>query len=359
MHASRAASPRTIDDFTRIKGIGPIVNDRLHRAGIRTFAQLATLSSKDIACLIPNMSAKQILNESWSQQARELASSKAASKTLENEPDISASRQHYENFTLEFLLSEKNKIRRLQIVHIQSGDVDTWTKWDAERLIDFLARHTSVRLPYAKGVVLATPKSRSTFKSSKSTGHPVEVVTKSDSLQPIGKSEEKIDSSPSVKIVESTAPIFAPVGHLPLGRVPQQEPSPAVSAGTINKIRLLEWKTFLSNTKQILHSLRHDQCFDVNLTLDLANVSLPDTSQLDFNVSLYARKLGDGSRRLIGETQKIVPYAKVVDLTVGNASLSQGLYRLECLVMLVPSDTSLSTKPDINTSFQGGLFQVY
>jgi len=358
-HAARNVSSRVADDFTRIDGIGPITMKRLHSSRIYTFAQLAALSAEGITSLIPSLSTKQILNQSWIQQARELASSKAASKTLENEPSISASRQHYENFTLEFLLSEKNKVRRLQIVHIQSGDVDTLTKWDAERLIDFLARHTSVRLPYAKSIVLTTQKVHPPLKPSTSSEQPSEVATKTVSIAPIGRTEENIDLSPSLEFIESTVPVLAPADQLPSGGVPQQVSSPAVSASTISKIRLLEWKIFLSSTKQILHNLHHDQCFDVNLTLDLANASLPSTSQLDFNVSIYAKKLGDGPRRLIGETQKTMPYAEVVDLTVGNASLPQGLYRLEAFVTLVPTDASLSTKPDINIPVQGGLLQLY
>jgi hypothetical protein len=350
MDVSRGASPRVADDFTCIDGIGPVTQKRLHSAGLRTFAQLAALSAEGIASLIPNLSKKQITNQHWIEQA----SSKAGAKARETEPVISASRQHYENFTLEFLLTEKNKIRRLQIVHIQSGDVDTLTKWDAERLMDFLARHAGVRLPYSKAVSLAAPKP--TSRPSKAAEQHSEIIAGTASIPPGGKSEEKIDLTPSRGIAEPTSPISL---RDPAEEVPQPLPSPAVSASPINKIGLLEWKTFLISTQQPVHNLPHDQCFGVNLTLDLAHASLPDGGLLDFNVSLYAKKLGDGTRRLIGETQKTVPSAKVVDLTVGNASLPQGLYRLEAHLTLVPADASLSTGSDINASFPGGLLQVY
>lgn len=357
--AVRDTSSRAADDFTRIDGIGPITMKRLHGAGIRTFAQLAALSAEGLASLITNSSAKQITKQSWIQQAREQASSKLSIKTHEREPVLPLSRQHYENFTIEFLLDEKNKVRRLQIVHIQSGDVDTWTKWDAERLIDFLARHTGARLPYTKGIVLAPPKPKPTLKPSMVTKQASAVATATGSIPAADKAEEKIDSTSSLVIAESTSPALAPTVPPPEGEAFKPVPASIVPASTINRIRLLEWKTLLSSTKQILHNLSHDQCFDVNLSLDLTNASLPDTSQLEVIASLHAKKLGDGTRQVIGETRNTVPYASLVNLTIEQAALPQGLYRLEAFLTLVPNDSSLPTGSGINASFQGGLFQVY
>jgi len=358
-HTARDASSRVVEDFTRINGIGPITMKHLHRAGIHTFGELAALSAEGIASLMPNLSAKQVTRQCWIQRARELASSKAGPKALEEGPVISASRQHYENFTLEFLLSEKNKIRRLQIIHIQSGDVDTWPKWDARRLIDFLARHTGTHLPEAGSVVFAAVKPKPTFKPSTAIEQPFEVTTGAGFIPSVDKPGEKIDSAPSVEITESTSPILAPSDSSPSEKVSQDLPSSVVPVRTINRICLLEWKTLLSGTKQIVHNLSHQQCFDVNLTLDLTNASLPDTNQLDVSVSLYAKKLGNGPRQLIGAMQTSIPYASIVNLTLEHATLPHGLYRIEAFLTLVPTDSSALTSSRINASFQGGLFQVY
>lgn len=358
-NAAMEGLPQAADDFTCINGIGLVTTQRLHHAGIRTFAQLAALSAEGIASLIPHLSAKQVIKQNWVQQARERASGKASGKTREGEFLPPVRRQHYENFAVEFLLGEKNKIRRLQIVHIQSGDVDTATKWDAERLIDFLARHTGVRLSYAQVVVLATEKPKSALKPSMATEQVSEVATETGSIRPAVKPEETPGSTPSHEITESTSRILAPSDHPHVANAPQPVSASAVPASAGNRIRLLEWKTFLSGTRQILHNLHHDQCFDVNLTLDLANASLPTTSQLDFTVSLYAKRLGDGARHLIANLHSTRPYSSIIDLTVGNATLPQGLYRLEVLVILVPADKSLPAGSDINTSIKGGLFQVY
>jgi hypothetical protein len=359
MHASKGASPAAADDFTRIAGIGPITMKRLHSAGICTFAQLAALSAEGIASLIPNLPAKQVTNQGWIRQAREQASSKAASKIHEKEPAISASRQHYENFTLEFLLAEKNKVRRLQIVHVQSRDVDTWTKWDPERLMDFLARHTGARLPYVNGVVPASVKSKPTSRPTMGTEQASEVATGTDSIPSAATPEEKIHSTTSSALAESTAQVPAP-SDLPFSqRTPSRVPSSVVPASTISRIRLLEWKTLLSSTQKILQNLPHDQCFDVNLTLDLTSASLPETSQLNVTTSLYAKKLGDAPRKLIREMRSTIPYGSIINLNIEHATLPQGLYRLEAFLILVPTDLLLPPSSGINASFQGPLIQVY
>jgi hypothetical protein len=347
------------DDFTRIHGIGPIHARHLQNIGIRTFAQLAQLSSEAVASLIPNLSRKQVSNQHWIRQARVFVSAKTNAGDREKEAIIPASRQHYENFTLEFLLGEKNKIRRTQIMHVQSRDVDTCPIWDVERLVDFLGRHTGARLSYTKAAALPAWGPKMASNSIMSTQQPTEVITKPIFIPTITKSEEHIDSIPPRTISESTASILASSDNLILKSIPQQTPLPTEAGSPINQIRLLEWKTLLGNTNQPLHNLPHDQTFDVDLTLDLANVSLANVSQLDFIALLYAKKLGNGHRQIIAETQDTVPYSNIVDLTIKNATLPQGLYRLESLLTLTPIGSSILTQPSINTSFQGGLFQIY
>jgi hypothetical protein len=355
MHAVRRAPSQIADDFTCIDGIGPITMKRLHTAGIRSFAQLAALSAEDIASLIPGLSKKQITNQHWIEQA----SSKGCAKAREKEPIVTASRQHYENFTIEFLLSEKNKIRRLQLVHIQSGDVDTWTQWDAERLIDFLARHTGARLPHVNGAVLRSVKPKPTLKPPIATEQASEEVHGTDSILAATTPEEKLHSAISFPLADSASQVLAP-SDFPLSeRNPARVPPSVIPASTINRIRLLEWKTLLSSTQKTLQNLPHDECFDVNLTLDLTNAALPETSQLDVMTSLYAKKLGDGPRQMIREMRSTFPYASIINLTIEHATLPQGLYRLEVFVILVPTGASHLTSSGINASFQGALFQVY
>jgi hypothetical protein len=319
INASRATPPEaSLDDLKRIHGIGLTIERRLHSAGICTFADLAALSAETLAALIPTLSAKQITKQGWIPQARKLVTNDAKTSTRAKESVILASRQHYHNFTVEFLLDENNKTRRIRVVHVQSGDVDTWAKWDSERLFDFLARHTGAHLSYGKAALRTAAKP----------------VTPDLSPQPLVSTD-------------------------PLRRDPQKVSPPSIPASPIDQIRLLEWKTVISKTNQLLHNIPHGQEFDVNLTLDLTSAVLPDTSQLDLTAFLYAKKVGEGHRQVIGETRSVLPCANTVNLSIVNSTLPQGLYRFEVLVTLVPIDSSLPPQSSILTSFQGGLFQVY
>jgi hypothetical protein len=357
--ASEDAPREALDDFTHIHGIGPVIERRLHSAGICTFADLAASSAQAIAALLPNFSAKQITKQGWIPQARKLARSKTKSRTGNKKAVISTSRQHYDNFTFEFLLDEKNRTRRIRVVHVQSGDVDTWARWDLERFVDFLARHTGARLPYAKFAVPAATRRRLADRSSMSAEQPFESISERTSVPPIIRSNGKIDSRSSLEIARSTPQLLASADLPPSETVTQQLQSVASPVSSINRVRLLEWKTLINQSIQSSRGLPHDQAFDINLTLDLTNASLSEISRLDFTLSLSAKKIGDGNRQVIGETQGTVPYANTIDLTIGNTGLPQGLYRLEAFLTLSPTGHSPVAGSRVNASLPGGLFQVY
>jgi len=336
---SRVASSRVVDDFKIIRGIGPLYEKHLHAAGIDTFAQLAKLSPEDIATHIPNLSASQIRKQGWILQARKLTSNKTESKPRKKKIAVSETSQHYENFTLEFLLNEKNKLRRLRIMHVQSGDVETWADWNPEELSGFLTRHTGARLVQAKPITPVTIP-------------PEPVVVPA---QPIAKPDtdsEKADFSLPIK-TESISPTP------PETPAPQLQPIPTIPKSTIIPIRLLEWANLPANSDQPVNSLPHDQNFDVKLTLDITKASLPMNTQLDITGKLFAKKMGGGTRQAIGEIQRLIPSTPIIDLTIDSATLTQGLYRLEALIELNPAEAIKSANSKIDASFQGGLFQVY
>ncbi len=350
MDASSVASLQAPDDFTRIHGIGPAIQKCLHSAGIITFSQLASLPPETIAAIVSNLSVNKITKQSWLDQARKFASGQENSKTLQKESTAPASRQHYENFTIEFLLGEKNKIRRVQIVSVQSGDIDTLTKWDPERLIDFLAHHAGIHLRYAKSSAQNTLEQKPAASSSAST------ELSSEHIRKLSEDHELVPAIEPAS-TQSSPPALA-VASL-AGTTPQKPSSSTVSASPINTIRLLEWKTLLNNTDQVVRHLTPDQSFEVDLTLDLASAGLAEISNFSLAAALYAKKLDNGSRQMIAEAQISRHYESVINLIIGNATLPQGLYRLEALLSLSPKDASLSTRPCVNTSFRGGLVQVY
>lgn len=353
VHATK--SPLT-DDLTRIKGIGPLIARRLQDAGIHTFAKLGELTPEQVASLLPNLSAGRVRREGWISQARKLVTGKIKPGTRRKETGIATGRQHYETFTFEFLLDEQNKTRRLRVIHIQSGDVDTWSRWDAERLVDFLSRHTGEHLSYAptasfrharpegksRQLTLATP-SASSLSEANSVG-PVEgFEERTDSLfypaSPISETAESLEHPDSETVVHSSA-------------------LSGVTTGSRGKIRLLEWQTVPNNADQPSRIVSQ-RPFQVRLMLAATGVSVPDKTQLIVTTSLYARKLGNRDRRMISETQSSLCYASVMNLTIANVTLPQGLYHMEALMRVRLIGGKSSGQPDLLAFFEGGPLQIY
>lgn len=73
--APSAAAPASdgVDDLTRIKGIGPVLRDKLQGLGIRTYRQIADLTAADTARLDDSLNLRgRIEREDWIAQARAL-----------------------------------------------------------------------------------------------------------------------------------------------------------------------------------------------------------------------------------------------------------------------------------------------
>ena len=65
--------PEAPDDLERIRGVGPVLRQRLNRLGITTFAQIAAFSEADLARLDEVLDFKgRIVREGWVEQAKTL-----------------------------------------------------------------------------------------------------------------------------------------------------------------------------------------------------------------------------------------------------------------------------------------------
>lgn len=68
-----AAPPEAPDDLERIRGIGPVLKERLNKLGITTFAQIAAFSDADLARIDEVLDFKgRVARERWVEQARAL-----------------------------------------------------------------------------------------------------------------------------------------------------------------------------------------------------------------------------------------------------------------------------------------------
>jgi hypothetical protein len=130
------------DDFTRIPGIGPVIQQQLYEAGILRYTQLAALTAEQIAQLVANLpllSAERIARQNWPAQARALAAQSGP-----DEHGAADSRLRYATFSVELLLDHLSRVYRTRVVHLQDGDESGWAGWDQARMIDFLSRHATL-----------------------------------------------------------------------------------------------------------------------------------------------------------------------------------------------------------------------
>ncbi len=71
--AVAAGSSDAADDLTKIKGVGPKLQDKLHGLGIRTYRQIADLTAADIARIDETLNFRgRIEREAWVDQAKAL-----------------------------------------------------------------------------------------------------------------------------------------------------------------------------------------------------------------------------------------------------------------------------------------------
>jgi hypothetical protein len=150
--------------------------------------------------------------------------------------------------------------------------------------------------------------------------------------------------------------------------------SAAVSAPPAPKValegvaRLSGLAAFERSTDNPLRLLRANQPFDVHLNVDLSEVAIPDGAQLASCVQLFARKLGEQARTLLGSLTGSINSPAVEQLGMFDLTLPQGLYRLEASAdFIITAETD--APPDITaavemgqglqTFVEGGLLLVY
>ena len=142
------------DNFQMIRGIGKATEQRLHAAGISSYADLAALSTQQIVerLGLKGMAATNAERNDWSSQAKQLALQAAASQPASEPiqaaaPEPAPRRRHYATFLVELLLGEESEVRRTRVKHIQEGEQSTWAGWEDGRLVSFFVEHAALRQP--------------------------------------------------------------------------------------------------------------------------------------------------------------------------------------------------------------------
>ena len=328
-----AGTPPVTDDFTRIKGIGKVHSQRLYDVGITTYSQLASLSPDQLAEKVGGLSARQMAKQDWVGQARKLAPKITQSRSPQKEAPKQTFHQHYENFTIEFLLDEKKTTRRTRVVHIQSGDADTWAGLEGDQLIDFLARHTGTRLPGKKQEV----------KESLPVPIPPPGNIHPEPTRPIVRIAEPRTHLPDLPETSQAAPQAIPpifTSHK--------------NAGFAGTLRLHDFGIFPIGSDISARSLRPDQPCLARISLVLTAVAAPSDMSLHYKVTITFKQLG-GASYIVSEEKKCVERSDCVVLTFACTTPPPGIYRPEAFVKLF----SIETAPGLMASLKGELIQVF
>lgn len=331
--ASRSALPSDAEDLKRIRGIGPALANRLQHAGIHTYNQLASLSPAELSARVSGLSARQVTRQDWIGQARKLAIKKTNAKRHKRTMPALTSHQHYENFTIEFLLDEKCLMRRTRVVHVQSGDADTWAGWEAESLLDFLARHTNISIPEEKSLMqkseaLRQGDSQDTAGPSGSTPRPVS--------RPLD--DPPVNTNLSEQIMQFNKPVL---------------PSLAVTnlSGTL---RLCDLNFISMETGLPIFSLRHGEGYSLQLTLDLTDVLAPDATTIIAKTTIVFKQLED-SYQSIREISNTLTTLDRITIDMQGIDLPPGTYRIHAFVKL----TLTGKAPGLIATLKGDLLEVY
>lgn len=147
-------SPVDQGDLKTVRGIGPKVEARLKRAGIKDLDQLARTPVNELAAMLSGLHGKfdadRIVRERWLEQAAALA----AAPGVDGEAAGEAKPVRH-NFTVEVRLPLADRdVVSSKVVHVQTGDEETWTGWDPPRLVAFIEDRSRIR----SGPELAVPR---------------------------------------------------------------------------------------------------------------------------------------------------------------------------------------------------------
>jgi len=301
--------PTEADDFTAIHGIGAGIENRLHTAGILTYLQLAELNPDRIAVLLGNLvgiTPKRIADQDWVGQAQKLSAE--TSQPQNALPGMEDSRQHYEMFSIEFLLDGSNQVRRTRLVHSQSKAEISWAGWDEERLLDTIIHASQLRL--------AVPGRGGERRLS-------------EPLDPADRPPEKL-----LRKAASNVPL-------------------------IGELSLRDLEVLMEGASKPSGILRQDQDYRVNLTLDLSRVNWPADTMMEYKATIYARDPGGASQHTVGTARGLISHAESVTIQISGASLPVGVYRLEAVVALGDPSGKPVPGSGLMAMLEGGLLQVY
>lgn len=219
-----------------------------------------------------------------------------------------ASQQRYATFNLELLLNDDDTVRRMHMVHVQSGEeLSPSADWNEGQLVNFVIQKAGLRIPVpAQQAQLAVPQ------------QPIE-------LRPIPAQETAITQS-----------------HLAA--------SP-VEAPHITSITVLD---AIGNAP--VQRLGLDQPCSVRLILDFAKAD-PILDLYGYEATVSALMLGSGDHTPVGGSSGTIAPSDAATIDLDGQKLPPGMYRLEALITFWPANPE-HRSPIMRVFSEGGLLQI-
>lgn len=304
-------SEATRDDLTRIKGIAASVAARLNQAGITRYEQLAEKKPAQVARMLSGLigfSANRIAREDWIGQAARLA---ALAEPFPSQGSGGSMQQHYSGFTVVLLLEGEQKVRQTRVKHIQSEIEDSWAGWNGQKLIAFFED----RFGYTQ-------------------------YTQE-------QSEPEMDTKP--------LHLAAPAREAK----PVSAPGTPIQSGEQSAERVMIRSVHLLDRQGELTGIRLPAGRAVNLRLILDTSSLKTQPPVPFESFIYAKQMGQGSSRLIGNAEGSLPKLGKAKLDVAGEALPPGDYRLEVMVILHPGSADQKKSRPIMAISEGYFLNIY
>lgn len=315
------SSKSEIDDFKVIHGIGASVEDRLHKAGIMTYAQLAAKTPQEIADLLNGMvgfTPERIADQDWTGEAQQNAL-KAETSNVSDDHSSLQNHQHYEVFNLELLLDEQNTVRRTSVMHVQGKKKDHWAGWEENRLLDFFIDQATINIPNMRKEIL---------------------------------SEEEIPANMSETISEPA--------QLAQENVGANLDTPTPASNITNQIHIAELEPRYADSSGVLRkSIQENIPFNVRITLDLSDTNLPTDAPINYLATIYAKKVGTGVRQTLGTSQGNFMTADQVIIDIGVKPLTRGSYRMDAVLTLSLSETESTPKTIPGAVSEGTVIHIY
>jgi hypothetical protein len=292
------------DDFQKIAHIGRTRAERLRKAGIFTYDNLARRSPEEIASAT-GISAELIARENWIGQARELAGPP---------PEESAPRPHHLTFHVDVLVEPDNRVRQTKVRHHQTNASDDWPGWDEEKLLSFLRAH--VPLPAASAPADA---------SGPEPAHP-----------------QAPDQAPASAPAEPTSP--------PAPSAPARQRPPAWS------LSIEELAPVHGDQRRYARGPSEPVSARLTMRINPAGTLSHDT--FDYSARITARTFGGRDRSLLGSATGTIRVSEPASVTVTGPALPVGQYGLVATVEIYRAGHSPQEPPLYRQGVSGDLMRV-